>query len=365
MPLRPHRRRSRAVLLAAAAAALVLPLTACGSGSSDSSSAASSAPAPSLQASASAAPVSNADLASVTLRVGQTGWATAQAALKVAHLDDTPYKVDWSVFSGGDKQLQALQGGALDVATTSDIPPVFAAAATTPKWRVVAVQRSNTLLQNVVAAKGSGITSIAQLKGKKVGYVQATTAQYFLYQLLKQAGLGWHDITPVSLTPQDGVAALASGQIAALATYGNSVITTEQQGATEIGSGAKILSGDFPWIASTGLIADPSRSAALADLISRIDRAYAYIRDGHETAYAQLTADATDEPQAEALSQLQQGEQQTPTTFVPVAPAQITAEQSVADAFTALGVLPKKVDVSSYWTDALSARLTTALGAAS
>jgi len=344
--------RSRSALFLAALTALALPLTACAS---------SSTAATAATGSASTASGAGADLSTVTLRIGQTGWNQVGAALQVAGLANTPYTVKWSVFSGGDKQLQALQAGALDVASSSDIPPVFAAAATPPGWRVVAVQRANTLLQDVVAGKGSGITSIAQLKGRKVGYVQSTTAQYFLYKLLVQNGLTWSDIHAVALTPQDGVAALSSGSIDALASYGNAIITTEQQGAKVIGSGQDILSGNFPWEASTKVIGDSARSAALVDLFARINKAYAYIRDGHEAQYAQLTAAATNEPQSEALSQIQADEQQQPTAVTPTSAGQIASEQDVANAFSSLGVLPGKVDVGSYWSDALDARLTTAL----
>jgi sulfonate transport system substrate-binding protein len=335
--------RSRSALFLAALTALALPLTACAS---------SSTAATAATGSASTASGAGADLSTVTLRIGQTGWNQVGAALQVAGLANT---------SGGDKQLQALQAGALDVASSSDIPPVFAAAATPPGWRVVAVQRANTLLQDVVAGKGSGITSIAQLKGRKVGYVQSTTAQYFLYKLLVQNGLTWSDIHAVALTPQDGVAALSSGSIDALASYGNAIITTEQQGAKVIGSGQDILSGNFPWEASTRVIGDSARSAALVDLFARINKAYAYIRDGHEAQYAQLTAAATNEPQSEALSQIQADEQQQPTAVTPTSAGQIASEQDVANAFSSLGVLPGKVDVGSYWSDALDARLTTAL----
>lgn len=347
--------RSRPALLLAAFTALTLPLAACASSAKSATAAATASGAQNA--------VTSADLSTVTLRVGQTGWNQVGAALQVAHLDNTPYKVKWSVFTGGNKQLQALQAGALDVASSSDIPPVFAAAATTPKWRVVAVQRTNTLLQNVVAAKGSGITSIAQLKGRKVGYVQSTTAQYFLYKLLVQSGLKWSDIQAVPLTPQDGVAALSSHSIDALASYGNSIITTQQQGATVIGSGQSILSGNFPWEASTKLIGDAAQSAALVDLLARINKAYAYVRDGHQAQLAQLTAAATNEPVSEALSQIEADEKQRPSTVQPTGADQISKEQDVADAFTGLGALPGKVDVASYWSDALTTRLTSALAA--
>jgi sulfonate transport system substrate-binding protein len=348
----PLRRPSRLIALTAATAALALAASACASNKSSSSS------------TSDAAGGSGTNLSSVTLRIGVTGWSEYAAALKVAGLDDTPYHIDWSVFSGGNLQLQALQSGALDVADSSDIPPVFAAAGGTVNFKVVAVQKADTLLQELVVGKGSTIKSVAGLKGQKVGYVQNTTAQYFLDKLLVQAGLTWKDITPVPLTPNDGVAALHSGSIAAFAGYGNSIITAYADGATSIGSGEQILSGNYPWEVSNSLLGNAGQQAALIDLFIRINKAYAYIRDGHQQAYAQATATATHEPVSEALSQNTADEAEQHTRLVPTSTAAIAAEQSVSDVFSSIGALPKQVNVSSFWTTDLDAALTKALDAA-
>ena len=360
--------RIAAVLLTVSAT--VVGAAGCGSSSSSTASTGSIVPV----ANASSAPAGSAtsaassgtrDLSGVSLKVGQTGWAVDQAVLQVTGLDKTPYKVSWPVFTGGNKQIEALQAGALDVGAASEIPPVFGAAATTPKWKAFAVDNGTTLLQEVLVGKGSAITSIAQLKGKKVGYVQNTTAQYFLVELLEQAGLTWKDITPAPLAPADGVAALNGGSIDALATYGNSVIALHAAGATTIGSGEKILSGNFPWLASDSTIADPAKAAATADLLARINRAYALVRAGKEQEFAAATAAATHEPVALALSQLKAQEAQRPTTVLPASDAAIASEQKVADVFTQLGAVPKKVDVASFWTTSLNADLATALKAQS
>ncbi|WP_405719992.1 ABC transporter substrate-binding protein [Streptomyces sp. NBC_01537] len=304
---------------------------------------------------------SSGGLSSVTLKVGDTGWARLQAALKLAHLDDTPYKVKWSVFQGGDLQLQAVRAGALDVASSSEIPPIFAASDGKANFKVVAVQKGNTLLQEVVAPKGSKITSIAQLKGQKVGYVKNTTAHYFLYELLKQAGLKWSDIKAVPLLPNDGLAALNGGSIAAFASYGGTIIAAHQQGATTIGSGRDILSGNFLWEGSDSTIADKTERAALADLIARVSKAYAYIRDGHEKDFAQVTATATKQPVSQALQQIQDGEKQRPTVAGVTGEAAIASQQKVADVFEELGALNRPLKVSSFWTDDLNTDLEKAL----
>ncbi|EKX60869.1 ABC transporter substrate-binding protein [Streptomyces ipomoeae] len=297
----------------------------------------------------------------VTLRVGATGWKREEALLKFAHLDDTPYQVRWSLFQGGDKQLEAVRAGALDVASSSEIPPVFAAADGRPNFKVVAVQRGNTLNQEVVAPKDSEITSIAQLKGKKVGYVKNTTAHYFLYELLKQAGLGWNDITAAPLEPDKALAALNGGSIDAFAGYGNAIIAAHQQGAHTIGDGADILSGNFLWSASDDTLGSAAEREALADLLARIDQAYAYVRDGHQEEYAKVIAAATHQPVEEALEEYAEGEAQRRTEVWVVTAKATASEQEVADAFEELGALKQPLKVSTFWTDRLTSPLRKAL----
>ncbi|MFJ2236487.1 ABC transporter substrate-binding protein [Streptomyces sp. NPDC087859] len=299
--------------------------------------------------------------ADVTLRVGSTGWKTEEAVLKYAGLDDTPYNVKWSLFQGGDQQLQAIRAGALDLASSSEIPPVFAAADGTPNFKVVAVQRGATLNQEVVVPKGSKVTGIAGLKGKKVGYVQNTTAHYFLYELLKQAGLKWSDIDAKPLLPNDGLAALNGGGIDAFASYGTSVITAHQQGATTVGSGKDILSGNFLWSARDSVLESPEETAAAADLIARITKAYAYVRDGHLDGFAEVTADATHQPLAQARKDLVAAQTQRPTEARTVGDDAIASQQRVADVFTELGALKSTLDVKSFWSAALNAELKKAL----
>lgn len=311
--------------------------------------------------SGSASAESSSDVSSVTLRVGDTGWKVSSAVLKYAHLDDTPYKLKWSLFQGGDQQLQAIRAGALDVAYSSEIPPLFSAADGKPNFKVVAVQRGSTLNQEVIVPKGSKVTDIAGLKGKKVGYVQNTTAHYFLYELLKQAGLKWSDIDAKPLLPNDGLAALNGGSIDAFASYGTSITTAHQQGATTVGSGADILSGNFLWSARDSVLKSPAQRAAAADLIARISKAYAYVRAGHEAGFAKVTAEATHQPFAQAESDLVAGQKQRPSQARTVGADAIASQQKVADAFTELGALKEHLDVKSFWTTELTADLKKAL----
>ncbi|TAK68699.1 MAG: ABC transporter substrate-binding protein [Actinomycetota bacterium] len=307
---------------------------------------------------AGTAPTASADLAGVTLRVGQTGYGNVAALLKAAGIDSTPYKVEFSVFQGGNLQLEAMAAGALDVATTSEIPPIFASlAAGGGNFKIVAVQRGSTLQQEVLVPAGSTITDIAGLKGKRVAYVKSTTAQYFLDKLLRQAGLSWTDVTAVDLTVPDGLAALLSGQVDALATYGNAVVGAHAKGAVTIGTGKDVLSGNFPWETTPAVISDAAKSAALADLFGRVQRGYEWAR-AHADEWAAIVAGLTKQPVDQALNTFLLQETQTPTQLVAVSDKAIASQQDVADVLRAGGTLPKQVDVAGLWSDAFTAALT-------
>ncbi|MGK9250293.1 ABC transporter substrate-binding protein [Paenibacillus humicus] len=300
---------------------------------------------------------SQADLGKVTLRVGQTGWASLEQGFKAAGVDDTPYKLEFSVFQGGNLQLEAIAADHLDVAQTSEIPPIFASqSAGGGNFKIIALSNSNTLNQEVVVPKGSPLKQPADLKGKKVAFVKATTAHYFLLKILQEAGLSWSDIQPVELSTADGLSALLSGKVDALASYGNSIITAHENGASTLASAKDILSGNFPIEATPAAIADPGKHAAIADFLNRLNRYQEWARQNKEK-WAEITAAATHQDPETALKTLEEGEAQRPSKVLPVTPEAIASNQDVADALQTVGLLKAKVDVSSFFSDAFASEI--------
>ncbi len=294
---------------------------------------------------------------SVVIKVGQTGWGNLEQGLKAAGLDNTPYGIEYSVFQGGNLILEAMAANQVDFGVTSEIPPIFASqAANGGNFKVVAVQEGNTLNQEVVVPKDSPIHTAADLKGKKVAFVKNTTAHYFLLKILQNAGLTWQDIQPVELSTADGLSALISGKVDALASYGNAIISAHQNGATTLASAKDILSGHFLVAVSDPTLADAAKQKAIADYLDRINQFYNWTRS-HQEEWAKITAAATHQPEEQALTTLKEGEAQRPSKIVAISDGAIASEQDVADTFTAAGVLSSKVEVSKFWSDALSKQL--------
>lgn len=338
---------------------LVLALiTGCSGNSNSSPTSASSVNASSSSPSGSATTSdSSVDLSKVTLLVGQTGWGSLEAGFKAAGLDQTPYKVEYSVFQGGNLQLEAIAAGHLDLAQTSEIPPIFASlAAGGGNFKIIALSNSNTLNQELVIPKGSTIKTVADLKGKKVAYVKATTAHYFLLKMLQEAGLSWTDIQPVELSTSDGLSALLGGSVDALASYGNSITSAHANGATTLASAKDILSGNFPIEATPAAIADPGKHAAIADYLNRINQYYDWARSNQQK-WAEITAAATHQKVEEALKTIQDGDTQRPSKIKSVSPQAIASNQDVADALLTVGLLKDKVDVKLLYSDAFSGEI--------
>jgi sulfonate transport system substrate-binding protein len=327
--------------LAATTAAVVVALSASACGGSGTSASRTSSP--------------------VTLQLGMTGYAAVAAILKIAHLDDTPYQVRYPVFSGGDQQMQAVSAGAIDLATVSEIPPILAAVGGRKNFTAVAYYRYNTLQQELLVRDGSPLRDVAALKGHRVGYVQNTTSQYYLYRLLRDAGLQWNDIKAAPLSPNDGVTALAAGSVDAFASYGNATITAKQKGARTLADARDLLSGNFLFVANNDSFADAGKRAAMVDLMARIDEGFRIVRTSARQQYAEQVALVTHQPVADALQQFTEQEAQRNTEVRVTDQQAIASQQAVADAFRQLGVLRQKVDVSSFWSTQLNSELTVAL----
>lgn len=289
----------------------------------------------------------------VTLRAA-TYKGLEQTLLTSAGQGATPYRLQWSEFVSGNLITEAILAGALDVGSMSDIPPVFVAAAK-PAMKLVAVLRGDVNNQVVLVPKDSPIRSLAALKGKRIGYVKATTSHYILLRLLEEQKLGWGDITPIALGPQDGRAAFERGSLDAWVIFGPAgLLARAATGARVLTTGLGRLSGNYAFAASDAALADAGKRAAVVDYLKRVKATYAWV-EANPDAWAQASAKATGVPADIYLQQRR--ERSAPTVLGPVDAQAVAAEQEIADTFARAGLIPGRVDVAPLWDRSLSADL--------
>jgi sulfonate transport system substrate-binding protein len=134
-----------------------------------------------------------------------------QLAALENHFRPAGIEVKWVEFSSGPPMMEAMNVGSIDYGAVGDSPPVFAQAA--GGAIVYAAGQPITNGQGILVPQNSAIRSIADLKGKRIGFTKGSSAHNIVVQTLEKAGLTYSDITPVYLTPPDAGPAFANGSI--------------------------------------------------------------------------------------------------------------------------------------------------------
>ncbi len=217
-----------------------------------------------------------------TLRVGDQ-LDYLQTVLELAGEDeDFPYEVEYSSFVGGPPMLQAFQGDALDTGFVGSTPLIFAQAAGPGHRGRRRLGRRGQRLQPGDRPRGRRHRRVGRPgRRKRVAYQRGTAAEAVLLQALDAAGIDPSDVTTVDLPLTQISAALQGGSADAGISVEplTSVYLAANPTAAAVDDAAEITDRSSFVIATTETLDDPARSAALADYVSRLVRAFAYLQD--------------------------------------------------------------------------------------
>jgi sulfonate transport system substrate-binding protein len=312
----------------------------CSSSGSSSTSAGAAATASSSSSSGSV------NLSSVTLNVGDQKGTGAEAVLSAAGLLNTlPFKVNWSDFTSGPPMLEAMASGSVDIGGVGDAPPAFAASGG-EAVEIVGARTTNGDQDALVVPKGSPITSVSQLKGKKIAYGSGSSGNYNLLTVLTKNSLTTKDVTLVNLQPAEALAAFTSGSVAAWdiwPPYVQQVVT--QYGGRVLAQGSQYGNPYSFEVASKAAVANPQKAAAIKIYLATLDKAYVWTAT-HPAAWATAWGKATGMSSA-IMTQAAKVDANTPAQ---ITSATISSEQGVVDQFFAAGLIPNKVDISNFIT---------------
>lgn len=293
----------------------------------------------------SARAAAQADLSGVTLRIAFYK-GLHKTLLETAGLAATPYKIDWKEFNSGVQHIEGINVDALDLGSGSETSAAFGVRSKA-RVKFIAVYREDLNNQGTFVQKDSNINRVADLKGKRVGYVRGTTSHYYLYKQLAEAGLSFNDIKATHLAPTDGLSAFARGDLDAWAIWGyNGQLARSKYGARTLKTGVGYLSGNFLISANPSAIDDPLRHAALADFLLRLQKAYVWSNANYPT-YAEAQSRDTGVP-VEAILDLFNNRNQD-YSLIANSDAAVQSHQEVADVFTKIGVFDAPVDVKPFW----------------
>ncbi|WP_369605859.1 aliphatic sulfonate ABC transporter substrate-binding protein [Serratia marcescens] len=156
--------------------------------------------APAHSPAISAAPLPERELRIGYQKFGNLGVLKARQSLE-QHFAAQRISVLWSEFPAGPQLLHALDGDEIDFGTTGEVPPIFAQAQGNA---LVYVGFEPPAPQSVamVVPQDSPIRSAAELRGKRIALNKGSNVHYLLLQMLDEQGLTMNDVRIVYAPPK-------------------------------------------------------------------------------------------------------------------------------------------------------------------
>ncbi|MFD8496481.1 ABC transporter substrate-binding protein [Amycolatopsis sp. NPDC059657] len=158
-----------------------------------------------------------ADGAKITLGFSAwPGWFPWQVAQEKGLFKKNGVNVDLKYFDNYTDSINALSGGAID-ANSQTLGDTLASVSGGAKLSIVLVNDNSTGNDKIIAREG--VTSLADLKGKKIAVEQGAVDHYLLLLALQSVKLTEKDLQLVSLPTDAAAAAFVGGQVDAVAAF--------------------------------------------------------------------------------------------------------------------------------------------------
>lgn len=282
------------------------------------------------------------------LRIGYQKYGTlvllkAKGTLE-KRLAEQGVKVTWTEFPGGPQLLEGLNVGSVDFGVTGETPPVFAQAAGADLL-YVAYEPPAPTSEAILVPKGSSLTSVADLKGKKVALNKGSNVHYLLVRALEDAGLSINDVTPVYLPPADARAAFERGSVDAWVIWDPFLAAAEQQlQARSLRNGEGLVDNHQFYLATRPYA--QKHPQVINTLIEEVRGVGEDSKADPDAVTAQVAPLLGLSPEITRVAVKRQGYGAQPLT-----PAVVQAQQKIADTFTELKLIPKKLSIKDViWT---------------
>jgi len=222
----------------------------------------------------------------------------------------TGYKINWRQFGGGGDVIRAMASG--DVA----IGEVGSAGVATAISQGMDVElfwilEDIAAAEALVARNGSGINTVADLKGKKVGVPFVSTTHFHLLYAMELAGLKRGDVQILNMRPPEIAAAWGRGDLDATFIWDPVLSTVKKNGKVIVTSGELCKKGKCTFdglIVSKKFAAEnPQFMTALVKAIAKSDADYranpkAWTGDAAKTAAVAKWSGGKPEDVADAMA---------------------------------------------------------------
>ncbi len=138
-------------------------------------------------------------------------------------------RLEWVQSLGSNKALEFLRGNGVDFGSTAGAAALLGRANGNPIRAVFVYSRPEWTM--LLTRSGSGIASLAQLRGRRIAVTRGTDPHVFLLRALGSAGLKETDVEIVPLQHPDGKTALERGDVDAWAGLDPYIAQLEAKGS--------------------------------------------------------------------------------------------------------------------------------------
>lgn len=279
-----------------------------------------------------------------TLRIGYQKGSIALVLAKEHGLLEKRFvqtQVKWIEFPAGPQMLEALNVGALDVASTGDIPPLFAQTAGADLVYIGAEPPKPTA-ETILVHNNSPLHSVADLKGKKVAFQKGSSSHNLILRALNKAGLSYQDIQPVYLPPADARAAFEQGNVDAWAIWEPYSSLALSQSPSRVLANGEGLGLSGPMYTARRDYAQ-ANGDFIHDVLDELSAAEALTRSQRENSLNLLTSSIG--LPTEVIARYM--DNRPPSPILPIDEPIIQAQQATADLFYQNRLLPKPIEVKN------------------
>jgi taurine transport system substrate-binding protein len=164
-------------------------------------------------------------------------WPTPNQEDKVKKMFDKALgvPVKWTNFTKGGAMTDAMLSGDIDISYSQGLVPFINAVKSKAPIKLVDIAMEYGMGGTTcVTSNASGITkaNATELEGKKVAVPLGTMAEYVFDESMKVVGADRNKMEIIQMDPEEGAAALVSGDVVMACLFGGNSI----KAATEVGS---------------------------------------------------------------------------------------------------------------------------------
>ncbi|WP_037433228.1 sigma-54-dependent Fis family transcriptional regulator [Serratia plymuthica] len=270
-------------------------------------------------------------------KFGNLGVLKARQSLE-QRFADRHISILWSEFPAGPQLLHALNNDEIDFGTTGEVPPIFAQA---QGHGMVYVAYEPPAPQSVamVVPNDSPIRSAADLRGKRIAVNKGSNVHYLLVQMLDEQGLALSDVRIVYTPPKYPLSATDYQAVDAWMMWDPLLSDAQRSGELRV-----IADGSQRVLNQQFYLARRRFAEQSGDLLQQVMLALQntgrYIAEQPVEAARYLSSELGLPPASLELA-LSRRSHETRAMNVQV----IREQQSIADRFYALGLLPRAITV--------------------